>query len=68
MAHVSKPMPALDPACCKGCGRCIEACVHGCIAPGTAIHPASGLVPVTLDLASAPPAPSASRPAPSRTR
>ena len=51
MAHVSKPMPALDPACCKGCGRCVEACLHGCITPGTAIHPASGLVPVGLDLA-----------------
>jgi pyruvate/2-oxoacid:ferredoxin oxidoreductase alpha subunit/NAD-dependent dihydropyrimidine dehydrogenase PreA subunit len=40
----------LLPEFCKGCGRCIEACAHNCIALGTDIHPATGLVPVRLDL------------------
>jgi len=51
VAEVStRALPALDPACCKACGRCIEACARGCIALGGAIHPASGFVPVALDL------------------
>ncbi|MBI4676352.1 MAG: hypothetical protein HY748_02090, partial [Elusimicrobia bacterium] len=29
-----KPKPFLLPAYCKGCGRCIAACVKGCITPG----------------------------------
>ena len=42
--------PMLRPEYCKGCGRCIEACAHSCISAGDAIHPVSGLVPVTLEL------------------
>jgi pyruvate/2-oxoacid:ferredoxin oxidoreductase alpha subunit/NAD-dependent dihydropyrimidine dehydrogenase PreA subunit len=47
----SQVVPALQADHCKGCSRCAEACARGCIQPGTAIHPASGLVPVALDLA-----------------
>jgi pyruvate/2-oxoacid:ferredoxin oxidoreductase alpha subunit/NAD-dependent dihydropyrimidine dehydrogenase PreA subunit len=47
----SQIVPRLAPDHCKGCSRCVEACARGCIAPGTALHPASGLVPVALDLA-----------------
>jgi pyruvate/2-oxoacid:ferredoxin oxidoreductase alpha subunit/NAD-dependent dihydropyrimidine dehydrogenase PreA subunit len=51
MAHVeSRPKPVLRPEYCKGCGRCIEACARGSIEAGTAVQPASGLVPVTLHL------------------
>jgi pyruvate/2-oxoacid:ferredoxin oxidoreductase alpha subunit/NAD-dependent dihydropyrimidine dehydrogenase PreA subunit len=42
--------PSLLPEYCKGCGRCIAACAHGCIAEGVEIHPSTGLVPVRLDL------------------
>jgi NAD-dependent dihydropyrimidine dehydrogenase PreA subunit len=35
---------------CKGCGRCIEACAHHCIAVGAEIHPVTGLVPVVFNL------------------
>jgi 2-oxoisovalerate ferredoxin oxidoreductase alpha subunit len=45
-----RPRPVLRTELCKGCGRCIEACVHGCLVAGTQIHPQSGLVPVTLTL------------------
>jgi pyruvate/2-oxoacid:ferredoxin oxidoreductase alpha subunit/NAD-dependent dihydropyrimidine dehydrogenase PreA subunit len=45
-----KRRPILEAHYCKGCGRCIEACAHGCIATGTAIDPGTGLVPVLLDL------------------
>jgi pyruvate/2-oxoacid:ferredoxin oxidoreductase alpha subunit/NAD-dependent dihydropyrimidine dehydrogenase PreA subunit len=45
-----KPKPVLVGQHCKGCGRCIEACAHGCIEEGTAIDPATGLVPVVLHL------------------
>jgi pyruvate/2-oxoacid:ferredoxin oxidoreductase alpha subunit/NAD-dependent dihydropyrimidine dehydrogenase PreA subunit len=45
-----RPQPFLSPAFCKGCGRCIETCFHGCITPGEEIDPASGLIPVRLDL------------------
>ncbi len=44
------PRPVLVPDCCKGCGRCIEACARHCIEEGAAIHPATGLVPVRLHL------------------
>ena len=47
---VDRARPALDAAFCKGCGRCLEACAHGCIVDGTAVYPASGFVPVHLDL------------------
>ncbi|MBI5624201.1 MAG: 3-methyl-2-oxobutanoate dehydrogenase subunit VorB [Elusimicrobia bacterium] len=45
-----KPKPFLLPAYCKGCGRCIAACVKGCITPGSKINPHTGLVPVDLNL------------------
>jgi pyruvate/2-oxoacid:ferredoxin oxidoreductase alpha subunit/NAD-dependent dihydropyrimidine dehydrogenase PreA subunit len=45
-----KPKPLLLPEYCKGCGRCIEACAHGCLAAGSDIHALSGLVPVALSL------------------
>jgi len=47
-----RPRPVLSPAYCKGCGRCIEACAHHCIETGGEIHPATGLVPVVLNLES----------------
>lgn len=43
--------PFLVPELCKGCGRCVDSCIKGCLALGTEIHPVTGLVPVTLDLA-----------------
>ena len=49
-AKPKKPRPALVTECCKGCGRCIDACAQHCIAAGSAIHPATGLVPVELHL------------------
>jgi pyruvate/2-oxoacid:ferredoxin oxidoreductase alpha subunit/NAD-dependent dihydropyrimidine dehydrogenase PreA subunit len=45
-----KPKPFLVGQHCKGCGRCIEACAHGCIEAGTHIDPATGLLPVVLHL------------------
>ncbi len=51
MANVeARPRPVLEPAYCKGCGRCIEACARDCIEPGQEIHGESGLVPVVLHL------------------
>ncbi|ABS28292.1 3-methyl-2-oxobutanoate dehydrogenase subunit VorB [Anaeromyxobacter sp. Fw109-5] len=51
MAHVDvAERPVLHDECCKGCRRCLEACAHGCLAPGDEIHPLSGLVPVVLSL------------------
>ena len=47
---MTRPRPFLEPAYCKGCLRCIEACPRDCITPGTAINPATGLVPVELHL------------------
>ncbi|HEY5553175.1 MAG TPA: 3-methyl-2-oxobutanoate dehydrogenase subunit VorB [Opitutaceae bacterium] len=44
--------PFLDPAYCKSCLRCVEACPRGCITPGTVINPETGLVPVELHLES----------------
>jgi NAD-dependent dihydropyrimidine dehydrogenase PreA subunit len=35
---------------CKGCSRCLESCAHHCFAPGSAIHPLTGLVPVVVHL------------------
>ncbi len=48
----AKPKPVLVPEHCKGCGRCIESCAHHCIEAGTAIDPATGLIPVVLHLES----------------
>ena len=45
-----KPQPFLLPEYCKGCGRCISACPKDCLTAGTEINPATGLVPVLLDL------------------
>ena len=51
MARTSAtPKPSLILECCKGCGRCIEACAQGCITTGREIHPGTGLVPVLMDL------------------
>jgi pyruvate/2-oxoacid:ferredoxin oxidoreductase alpha subunit/NAD-dependent dihydropyrimidine dehydrogenase PreA subunit len=50
MARPRSPRPSLIAECCKGCGRCIEACAHHCIEEGAAIDPATGLVPVVLHL------------------
>ncbi len=46
----ARPKPAFRPEHCKGCGRCIEACAQGCIVAGGEIHPASGIVPVAVNL------------------
>ena len=48
--RVPRPRPILAAEYCKGCGRCIDACEHHCIAPGNVINAASGLVPVVIDL------------------
>ena len=45
-----KPKPFLVPEYCKGCGRCIHVCTKGCIAFAKEINPATGLVPVVIDL------------------
>jgi pyruvate/2-oxoacid:ferredoxin oxidoreductase alpha subunit/NAD-dependent dihydropyrimidine dehydrogenase PreA subunit len=50
IAAREKPKPALLPQYCKGCQRCIEACAHHCIEPGTEIDAATGLVPVRVHL------------------
>ena len=49
-ARVPRPRPIVAPEYCKGCGRCIDACEHHCIAAGNVINAASGLVPVLIDL------------------
>ena len=46
-----KPKPFLIPEYCKGCGRCVNVCVKGCIKFADEINPKTGLVPVVLDLA-----------------
>jgi TPP-dependent indolepyruvate ferredoxin oxidoreductase alpha subunit len=46
----ARPRPVLAPEYCKGCGRCIDACDHHCIVAGTDIQPATGLMPVHIDL------------------
>jgi pyruvate/2-oxoacid:ferredoxin oxidoreductase alpha subunit/NAD-dependent dihydropyrimidine dehydrogenase PreA subunit len=45
-----KPKPFLVPEYCKGCGRCVNVCVKGCIKFADEINPRTGLVPVVLDL------------------
>ena len=45
-----KPKPFVFPEFCKGCGRCIASCPKDCITLGTEIHPATGLIPIRLDL------------------
>ncbi|HJU83332.1 MAG TPA: 3-methyl-2-oxobutanoate dehydrogenase subunit VorB [Holophagaceae bacterium] len=46
----TRPKPFLEPEYCKGCLRCIDACPKDCIAHGDTINPATGYVPVLLDL------------------
>jgi pyruvate/2-oxoacid:ferredoxin oxidoreductase alpha subunit/NAD-dependent dihydropyrimidine dehydrogenase PreA subunit len=50
VSTVKRPQPGLEPEYCKGCNRCVEACVHGCIVPGQEINSQTGLVPVSLHL------------------
>ena len=45
-----KPKPFLVPEYCKGCGRCVSVCVKGCIAFADEINPATGIIPIVLDL------------------
>jgi pyruvate/2-oxoacid:ferredoxin oxidoreductase alpha subunit/ferredoxin len=45
-----KPKPFVFPEYCKGCGRCIGSCPKDCITLGTEINPATGLIPIVLDL------------------
>ncbi len=45
-----KPRPFLVPEYCKGCGRCVSVCVKGCIAFADEINPATGIIPIVLDL------------------
>lgn len=45
-----RPKPFVFPELCKGCGRCIAACPKHCITCGTDINPATGLIPILLDL------------------
>jgi pyruvate/2-oxoacid:ferredoxin oxidoreductase alpha subunit/ferredoxin len=45
-----RPKPYLVPEYCKGCGRCVSVCVKGCIAYDGEINPATGVVPIVLDL------------------
>ena len=47
---MTRPKPVLSPQFCKGCGRCIDSCAHHCISAGAAVQPATGLVPVVLEL------------------
>jgi pyruvate/2-oxoacid:ferredoxin oxidoreductase alpha subunit/NAD-dependent dihydropyrimidine dehydrogenase PreA subunit len=47
---VERPKPFVFPHLCKGCGRCIDSCPKHCIEPGTRIDPATGLIPIVLDL------------------
>ncbi len=46
----ARSKPVLHPEYCKACGRCIESCAKHALAPGTELHPVSGLAPVRLDL------------------
>jgi pyruvate/2-oxoacid:ferredoxin oxidoreductase alpha subunit/ferredoxin len=50
MPVTERPKPYLVPDYCKGCGRCVSVCVKGCIAYDGEINPATGVVPVVLDL------------------
>jgi pyruvate/2-oxoacid:ferredoxin oxidoreductase alpha subunit/ferredoxin len=45
-----KPKPFLVPEYCKGCGRCVDVCVKGCIRFDDEINPKTGIVPIILDL------------------
>lgn len=45
-----RPKPFLLPDYCKGCGRCIDACAKDCISLSDEINPATGYIPVVLNL------------------
>jgi len=45
-----RPRPRVDIHLCKGCGRCIDSCPKHCIAGGTEICQATGLIPIQLHL------------------
>ena len=45
-----RPKPFLEPAYCKGCLRCVEACPKQCITPGAALNVSTGVAPVELHL------------------
>ena len=45
-----RPRPFVFPEYCKGCGRCIDSCPKHCISAGTEVNPATGLIPILLDL------------------
>lgn len=45
-----KAKPILYPQYCKACSRCIDCCPKDCIAEGTEIEPATGFIPVVIDL------------------
>ncbi len=47
---LERPKPVVLPEFCKGCGRCIEACAKQCIHFGAETLPATGLVPIVIDL------------------
>jgi pyruvate/2-oxoacid:ferredoxin oxidoreductase alpha subunit/NAD-dependent dihydropyrimidine dehydrogenase PreA subunit len=47
---VDRPKPFLLAEYCKGCGRCISSCTKGCFTLGSEINPATGLVPIVVDL------------------
>ena len=44
-----RPKPEVRPDYCKGCGRCVGACPHHAITPGSELNPLTGLVPVEFD-------------------
>lgn len=46
----ARPRPFLEPAYCKGCLRCVEACPKHCITPGSTLNPVTGIAPVELHL------------------
>ena len=50
MPVTERPKPYLVPDYCKGCGRCVSVCVKGCIAYDGEINPATGVIPIVLDL------------------
>jgi len=52
MSNIStaRPRPFLEPAYCKGCLRCVEACPRHCITPGSTLNSTTGVAPVELHL------------------
>jgi pyruvate/2-oxoacid:ferredoxin oxidoreductase alpha subunit/NAD-dependent dihydropyrimidine dehydrogenase PreA subunit len=48
-SQANRLKPVLHPEYCKGCGRCVEACLHHALAPGHQIHALTGLEPVAFE-------------------